>query len=387
MIRQAGELTHPPTPAVGRAWLLDAFKGLGCLLIVVHHLAFYGPMADVVAKVWPDLMEWLAEHGRLAVQVFLVCGGYLTAHSLARLGSLAGQRCLELSIRRYGRLAIPLLAALSLTVLASECLRPWFDHDSLSPPPEIGQSLAHVFFVQHLWGMDGLSAGIWYAAIDLQLYVSALMLAWFAQTAQTRWPRFSSQTWQAIFWFALVTASLWWWNRQPELDDLNLYFLGAYGLGWLAYCMRQAHQPWRAAAALVLLGGVAWWLAPRWQVATACSVALCLTLAPGPWLVAQEDAVGPLRRAMAWLSRVSYSVFVVHFAVSLIVNAMVARWWPADVLLNALGMWVALALSVLAGAWLYEWVEKPAPTAKRWLAWASAFMASTMLAMALNGLL
>jgi hypothetical protein len=69
----------------------------------------------------------------------------------------------------------------------------------------------------------------------------------------------------------------------------------------------------------------------------------------------------------------------------LIVNAMVARWWPADVLVNALGMWVALALSVLAGAWLYAWVEKPAATGRRWLVWASVFMLSAMLAMALNG--
>lgn len=378
-------MIHPNRPEPARAWLLDAFKGLGCLLIVVHHLAFYGPMADVVATVWPHLVEWLADHGRLAVQFFWVCAGYLSAKSLARLGPLTGQRCLDVSIRRYWRLAIPLLAALSFTVGISECLRPWFNHDSLSPPPEIGQALAHVFFVQHLWGMDGLSAGVWYAAVDLQLYVSALLLAWFAQHAQTRWARFSSQTWQTIFWFALVSASWWWWNRQAELDDLNLYFLGAYGLGWLACSMRQAHQTWRAAAALVLLGGVAWWLAPRWQVVTACSVALCLTLAPSSWLEAQEGAEGPLRRALAWLSRVSYSVFVVHFAVSLIVNAMVARWWPADVLVNALGMWVALALSVLAGAWLYAWVEKPAATGRRWLVWASVFMLSAMLAMALNG--
>jgi peptidoglycan/LPS O-acetylase OafA/YrhL len=369
----------------GRSWLLDTFKGLGCLLIVVHHLAFYGPMADVVAKGWPDLMQWLADHGRLAVQVFLVCGGYLSASSLARLGPLAGRRCLDLSVRRYWRLAIPLLAALSLTVLVSEWLRPWFNHDSLSPAPEIGQALAHVFFVQHLWGMDGLSAGVWYAAVDLQLYVSALLLAWFAPYAQTRWPRLSSQTWSCIFWFALVSASLWWWNRQSDLDDLNVYFLGAYGLGWLACSMRQAHRPWRGAAALVLLGGVAWWLEPRWQVATACSVAVCLTLAPAAWLEAQEDAVGPLRGAMAWLSRVSYSVFVVHFAVSLVVNATVARWWPADGMANALGMLLALALSVLAGAWLYERVEKPAATAGRWLFWASVFMASSMLAMGLNG--
>lgn len=377
--------TQPTRPVAGRAVLLDTFKGLGCLLIVAHHLAFYGPMADVVAKAWPALMEILAEHGRLAVQAFLVCGGYLTANSLAKLGPVTAPRGLDLSLRRYARLAIPLLAALSLTVLASEGLRPFFNHDSLSPAPEFGQALAHVFFLQHLWGMDGLSAGVWYAAVDLQLYMSALLVAGLAQRAQSRWPRFSSQTWQLSAWWVLVPASLWWWNRQPELEDLNLYFLGAYGLGWLAYAWREARQRWIGSLALVMLGGLAWWLAPRWQVVTASLVAMSLLHAPTPWLDGQGASQAPMRQAIGWLSRVSYSVFVVHFSVSLVVNAVVTCFWPADVFVNAVGMLVALGLSVLTGAWLYGHVEQPAATAKRWRFWALVFMASAMLAMALNG--
>jgi peptidoglycan/LPS O-acetylase OafA/YrhL len=369
----------------GRGWLLDAFKGLGCLLIVVHHLAFYGPMADVVAQAWPDLMEWLADHGRLAVQVFLVCGGYLSANSLGRWGRLTASDCLNLSLRRYGRLAIPLLAALSLTVLVTEWLRPWFDHDALSPSPEIGQSLAHVFFLQHLWGMDGLSAGVWYAAIDLQLYVSALLLTWWAQRAQTSWPRISMQTWLCVCWTVLVAASWWWWNRHAQLDDLNLYFFGAYGLGWLAFSLRQADRRVSGTLLMVLLAGVALALEPRWQVLTACAIAIALIQAPDHGLNAQVHEGGPVRAAVHWLSSVSYSVFVVHFAVSLVVNATVTRWWPADGMANALGMLAALALSVLAGAWLYEQVEKPVATAQRWLAWSSVFMASATLATLLNG--
>lgn len=36
---------------------IDALKGLACLLIVLHHLAFYGPMSDVVHRHRP----WLAD--------------------------------------------------------------------------------------------------------------------------------------------------------------------------------------------------------------------------------------------------------------------------------------------------------------------------------------
>jgi peptidoglycan/LPS O-acetylase OafA/YrhL len=375
----------PPLPL--RDGLLEVFKGLGCLFIVLHHLAFYGPMADVVAQAWPLGIGWLNEHGRLAVQVFLVCGGYLTANSLAKLGPLAGDQIWGLVRKRYWRLAIPLLAALSLTVLVTELLRPFFAHDSLSPPPEFWQALAHVFFLQHLGGMDGLSAGVWYVAVDLQLYVSALLLMIMAQQAHALWPQWALKAWLSSLWLVLVAASLWWWNRHPELEDLNLYFLGAYGLGWLAHTVRHFQAPPIGALAIVVLGAVAWWLEPRWRVATAWGVAMCLACAPQTWWMGTGQTVSPWRQGLGWLSRVSYSVFVVHFAVSLVVNALVTHGWPADLWANAMGMMASLILSLAAGAWLYEKVEKPAATGRRWWIWSEVFIASALLAMLINGTL
>lgn len=373
--------------AAERAWLLEAFKGLGCLFIVLHHLAFYGPMADTVAQAWPLGMGWLSEHGRLAVQVFLVCGGYLTANSLAKLGPLAGHQIWGLVCKRYLRLAIPLLAALSLTVLVTELLRPIFEHDSLSPPPEFGQVVTHVFFLQHLWGMDGLSAGVWYVAVDLQLYVSALLLMLMAQQAQALWPQWSLKAWLGAFWFVLVAASLWWWNRHSALDDLNLYFLGAYGLGCLAHAVRHAQAPQIGVWAIVFLGAVAWWLEPRWRVATAWGVAMSLACVPQAMWRGTGQTQSVWRQGLGWLSRVSYSVFVVHFSVSLVVNAVVTHGWPAEVWVNALGMLASLILSLLAGAWLYEKVEKPAATGRRWWVWTEVFIASALLATLINGTL
>jgi len=76
----------------GRSFLLDLLKALACLLIVLHHLAFYGPMSDVVFLDWPRLINELYDHGRLAVQVFLVCSGFLTAASLQKSKAWTGVR-------------------------------------------------------------------------------------------------------------------------------------------------------------------------------------------------------------------------------------------------------------------------------------------------------
>jgi hypothetical protein len=78
---------------------------------------------------------------------------------------------------------------------------------------------------------------------------------------------------------------------------------------------------------------------------------------------------------------------VVHFVVSLVVNAFVSHWWPADLMANALGMMASVGLSILAGATLHAQVERPMATGRRWVFWAACFMASAVLAMQLKQML
>lgn len=380
--------------------MIDAIKAAGCLLIVLHHLAFYGPMSDVVAAAWPDVVNWLYDHGRLAVQFFLVCAGFLTAGSMAQYESLALTDALKLIWRRYLRLAIPLLAALSFTVLVTEWVRPGFEHTSLSAPPDWGQALAHVVLLQHLLDLEALSAGIWYVAIDLQLYAMALGCLVLLKS----WPSLgamghtSDQGLDAkvlddrrwLLWLGLLCASLWWWNRDADLDDLGVYFWGSYGLGLFAWeARRQVFGAkgnalawlWVPTLVLLLVGCVAWWLEPRLRIAVAWGVAALLVLVPESWFAGEAVGRSRWRSALQWLSGVSYSVFLIHFGVSLAVNAFVTAYWPDTLWANALGMLAAVLLSILGGGWLYRWVERHPPTLWRWLSWVAVFMASVCVAM------
>ena len=396
-------MSHTAQRPSGRSFLIDAIKAAGCLLIVLHHLAFYGPMSDVVAAAWPDVVNGLYDYGRLAVQFFLVCAGFLTAGSLARYPSLDPSEALKLTWQRYLRLAIPLLAALSFTVLVSEGVRPGFEHASLSAPPDWGQALAHVALLQHVLDIDALSAGIWYVAIDLQLYAMALaclvlLKAWpRAKAAPASVPGADVRDWgdarRWALWWVLVCASLWWWNLDADLDDLGVYFWGSYGLGLLAWeARRQAAwarggaqaRLWMMGGLLLLVVSVAWWLEPRSRIAVAWVVAALLVAAPEPWF--GGDAIGPSRwkAAVQWLSGVSYSVFLIHFGVSLAVNAAVTAYWPDALWANALGMLLALLLSLLLGGWLHRLVERPRATVWRWWFWVGAFKASVALALLMN---
>jgi peptidoglycan/LPS O-acetylase OafA/YrhL len=379
----------------GRSFLIDAFKAAGCLLIVLHHLAFYGPMSDVVATAWPGTVNWLYDHGRLAVQFFLVCAGFLTAGSLARCESLTLSEALKLAWQRYLRLAIPLLAALSFTVLVSEWVRPGFAACQLVGTARLGPGTGAHCANAACAGLEALSAGIWYVAIDLQLYAMALL----SLLALKAWPRAltanpglvgaAARRW--VMWLVLVCASLWWWNLDTDLDDWGVYFWGSYGLGLLAWEARWftgsvasegQFRSWIVGGLMVLVGGVAWWLEPRARIALAWGLAALLMAAPEAWLWGQAVGAARWRPALEWLSGVSYSVFLIHFGVSLAVSAAVTAYWPDALWANVLGMLLAILLSLLCGDWLHRLVERHPPTLWRWLGWVAAFMASVGLAMA-----
>ena len=391
-----GVSTSWPTAAErpsGRSFLIDAIKAAGCLLIVVHHMAFYGPMSDVVATAWPAPIGWLYDHGRLAVQFFLVCAGFLTAGHLARYECLDLSEALKLTVQRYLRLAIPLLAALSFTVLVTEVLRPDFEHDSLSAAPDWGQAMAHMALLQHLLGMEALSAGLWYVAIDFQLYAMALLSLLLVKVFRLSQVMPSVQALRWGLWLGLTCASLWWWNLHPDLDDLGLYIFGAYGLGLLAW---EAHRRsglalpdsgtlrWAVAALFLVLGLVAWWLESRSRLAVAWAVACLLIAPPEGWFSGAAVRSWALKQTVQWLSKVSYSVFLIHFGVSLAVNAGVTAWWPDGVWANILGMCSALLISLVCGGLLYQCVERHAPSWWRWWLWAGVFKASVALALLIN---
>lgn len=93
--------------STSRTPAIDMAKGLACMAIVWHHLAFYGPMSDIAQPLAPALIAWLYDYGRMAVQVFLVLGGYLAAASLAPQGVARFDHAGTAIAKRFVRLVVP----------------------------------------------------------------------------------------------------------------------------------------------------------------------------------------------------------------------------------------------------------------------------------------
>ena len=338
---------------------IDTLKAAASQLIVLHHLAFYGPMSDAANSLAPALLDWLSNHARVAVQVFLVVGGYLAARSLAPQGRPVIERPLSLIWNRYVRLVLPYLAALGLAILGAAIARAWVRLGSTPAPPSAKQLLAHLFLLQGVLGYDALSAGAWYVAIDFQLYALMVGLLWLGQGAAFKGSWFRMPVLTLVT--ALTLASLFHFNRNSSLDDWGVYFFGAYGLGALAFWASRQPGARTWLAAIAVIGFAALMVDFRTRIAAALLTALLLGH------IGQKGSGQRWQqsRPIAFLGQISYSVFLVHYPVCLVVNAAWARYLGDDPLINALGLLLAWGASLLAGALFHRHVEQPSGT---WLA-------------------
>ena len=357
---------HKPAPE--RLPMVDALKAVGSQLIVLHHLAFYGPMSDWTHRLMPDVVGWFSQHARMAVQVFLVVAGFLAARSLAPNGEPMVQAPWRKLGQRYVRVGFPYVAALLVAMLCAEVARHWMTHSAIPQPPTWGQFLAHAALLHNLLDVDALSAGVWYVAIDLQLYALMLLVLALAKGLAPHHREAGVRALQALV-LAGVSASLFFFNRHAEWDVWAVYFFAAYGLGALAHwatCRRTGVQPsaWLLVAAVVLTA-VALLLDFRGRLAVALGISLLLAWAQhSGWLFKW-----PNPRWVAYLSRISYAVFLLNFPVALVVNAWFTQYASADPATQTAGVLVAWLLANGVGAVFHEQVERRLAGVKLSLPW------------------
>lgn len=361
-------------PDASRLPAIDALKALACLLIVLHHLAFYGPMADAAKPLMPGLIHFLDEYARMAVQVFLVASGFLFAAKFGPGSVIAAP--LSLLAQRYTRLVVPYSAALLLAIACSAVAGAWMEHRSISDVPDLGQLLAHVLLLHDLLDQEALSAGVWYVAIDFQLFALAVLLLWLPTRVAALRPL------APLLIVGMTLASLFGFNRDALWDETALYFFGAFGLGILsAWAARQPRGGlWLAALAAVALAALAVDFRPRIAIATAVMLLLGVSARSG--LLHRLPVPAPVRR----LARISYSVFLVHFPLCLLVNALFINLFPTNPVASALGMVVAVAVSIAGGELFYRRIEsRPFTVRMRLLFPAGVVAGGWLAALALGG--
>ena len=338
-----------------RSAFIDNLKGVSCILIMLHHLAFYGPMSDVAMAVIPGVIDFFFVYGRMAVAVFLVIGGFLTGQKLFEQNVFAHQSVFQLIWHKYQRLVIPYLAAIILAIICSFIASRWMTHPSISAMPEPEQLISHLFFLQNLLGYESLSAGLWYVAMDFQLFaVTALALFLIDTILPTHWSYQRTQLIGVLVVTLITLASLFIFNLDDSYDATFLYFYVAYGLGILAARIAQTQSKMFLLFLLLDFLLFALYLDFRGRVLIAGMTAAVLCLSYQSWWGNSKIWMNPL----AMIGRMSYSIFLVHFPISLVVSSIWVQLYPENPWLNVAGMIASALLSLLVAIPFYQFIEK-----------------------------
>ncbi|HEY4313635.1 MAG TPA: acyltransferase family protein [Pirellulales bacterium] len=338
--------------------IIHLLRAIGSHLIVWHHLAFYGPVSDIAYTTSPVVFDWLVDYGRMAVQVFFVMGGFVTARKLSRPQQWTPRILGREIVARYRRIGIPYLTALLLAVAANEVARRSMEHESISATPSMTQLVAHAFFLQDVLDYEPVSAGIWYLAIDFQLGLLTLVILAASQWmrgAQGRDAEAGFRTAQYVFW-PLAAASLLWLNRFEQFDHYALYFFGSYFGGMVVAWTLAGRLPRTALLAYVGLMAAA--LAVDWRPRLVVSVATGLTIFFAEATRERRNAWTSWASGLArfWGDR-SYSLFLIHFPVCLVITAWIAEY-VVDRPHAALGVMILeYAVSLIAAVAFYRFVE------------------------------
>ncbi|CAM3651097.1 acyltransferase family protein [Polynucleobacter brandtiae] len=348
--------------------LIDFLKLFAALLIILHHFSSYGQLAEDAKSLLPGLMGFLFDYGRYAVQIFLVMGGYLAAQSLSSQTNLRNPRALlKLIFNRYLRLFTPYLVALLLTICCAWIARFWVQDEFVGESETLGQLLAHLFFLQGILGLDSISAGAWYVAIDWQLFsILAILMGLL--------PNSRSLIWVAT---GLAVTSLLYFNRHSEYENYFIYFIGSYGLGVLAYLAKNQGDAVGSptvdtivtclAQGLFGLIGVVILISSLQDLWIRNCLAYFVALALIIWgsRAYKDEKHARFHTAVLtilWGSRRSYCAFLVHFAFILLANTIYIAWGMHthhDGLVALTLMLVAVVLSWVAANYLYQLVEIP----------------------------
>lgn len=336
--------------AAGRFSFIDGLRGIAALLTVLPHSRglFYFPESNAVCR----RMNELAEYGGQGVQLFFVISGFVIAYSLrdATRESFSLGRFI---LRRSVRLDPPYWVAM-LAMVVSMAIRSVMTHQPIVLPP-VSQILAHVFYLQNILGIPSLNVVFWTLCLEFQLYLvfaillvvsgrvasgarldavlrPAVVIACFVVSLIVRAvsPLESMGTWFVPFWYMFLGGSLLCWHMLGRVSRRQLAFCFACALVAFAY-----HPDRYKASALVSM--------------LAIYVALHLgTLST--WLSG---------RAFQWLGQRSYSIYLLHVALSPFVLGLRTRIAPTSNVLP----WVLLALLyvvvLVASHVMYVLVEAP----------------------------
>jgi peptidoglycan/LPS O-acetylase OafA/YrhL len=164
--------------------------------------------------------------------------------------------------------------------------------------------------------------------------------------------------------WVLAMASLFIFNRDPRWDSTALFFFSHFFMGVMVQrSLRTPRDGWMFFIYLILMAvglTVEW----RGRLVSALVVGCLLYAADrSGW-----SSRWPKSQIIARLGRMSYSLFLVHFPVLVLVSTVWVKLGWSSPWQAVCGLLTAFAASLAAASLFHRYIEKPASAfARRWM--------------------
>lgn len=374
----AAPTTQPSPPAANptpraipaRFTVIDSLRGFAALSVCLHHLYNYAPHQLLLDQTLPPPAVGYLQLATRGVQMFFVISGFVIAYSI-RHARITPEYYARFALRRSLRLDPPYWATIAV-VLALHATLQWWQHvpspvESVTAP----QVVSHFAYLQNVLGHENLSAGFWTLCIEFQFYLLFVMLVGLAQRSAAwqagHWTPDATPGWLAIWTAPVALASLFWYHRSPDNVDWLSHFFCMFYLGILVCWTLHGQLPrWTFLAYAGLVAG----RIVEATLTTGIPSDLCVALATAAFLFALGQQ-GRLRTGMKWrplqyLGSRSYSLYLVHYPVSHLIQAAWAEFAPATPFHALAAYSVSLGVSLLVTELFYRGIEQPSV---RWANW------------------
>ncbi len=350
---------------------LTSLRYFAALWVVLFHWSAYFP-ETVLSE------SRLVKQGYLGVDFFFVLSGFILCHVYLRRmleGRLDYWNFISRRIARIypmhvltlcGMVAFGLLARrLHLTFAGPWSPDEFFNLPSGEMPREF---MSHLMMI-HAWGAgDGLhfNAPSWSISAELFAYLMFPVFVFGLGAARRHPLRVLGATALAVIAYATLLGSV----AHREIFEMSwniglLRIIPDFALGVVLYYVGLRHSVGLAYARIGVAGSLA--LAVALVMAGAPTVAVVLALAALIWFCADAERWGSLKRIRGdfavLLGEISYSVYMLHFPVGILVLGYLLKRWTGGNPVNQLVLTTSAVVLVTVLSYLtHRFIEIPART-------------------------
>jgi peptidoglycan/LPS O-acetylase OafA/YrhL len=334
---------------------IDALRGIAALWVVFFHANSGQRLTQLINFVPNWVVTIVFKWGSLGVSIFFVLSGFVIAHSL-REAKIDLAYWKNFNLRRFARLNPPyyvsILVALGIAFISSHAKGEVFAPGNA--PLSLQRLLAHLFYLQDIFGLAHVNDVYWTLCLEVQFYVVFCTLLAVVHWLDSTWNFGSSRV--AVFVPAALLAALFplgvFGDHGRPLMFLPLWY--GFLLGVFAYwSWRDQLKPifFYLYSAVLLTGGVI-----RGSEFTIACVICAIAILE----VARANRMMWLSWSwLQFLGKISYSLYLIHVPILSTVFFLESKLLPHNIGGEIFYLLSGVLVCIVCAAVMWQLVEKP----------------------------